>query len=85
MTDSFMYPPLGPVKAGDMLRFEASGDPDAYLVTVSRVTEKLIYVDDGWSDGKPAAFSREHGAMFMTGHYDAYAGRLRQPKGDEVE
>lgn len=51
------------------------GDPDHHYVQVTRLTKKLIYVD-GFTE--PVAFSREHGALFDVGCYDAYAGRLRK-------
>lgn len=67
-----MYPPLGPVQVGDFLRLESSGDWETHIVKVERLTKKLIYIE-GCADG----FSREHGAVFDVGCYDAYAARLR--------
>ena len=72
-----MYPELGPVEVGEWLRYESSGDPDHYFLRVSRLTKNLIWVDDFNDDGA-AAFSREHGALFVVGMFDAYAGRVRK-------
>lgn len=77
-TDNAMYPPLGPVEIGEWLRFEASDDWRHHFVQVSRLTKKLIWIDEGWDNDAPIAFSREHGAMFTPFMYDAYAGRLRK-------
>lgn len=77
-----MYPPLGPVSVGDWLRYESSGDPEHHYVQVAALSRKLIYVDGfaGFDVGPNGrlAFSREHGALFEVGCYDAYAGRLRR-------
>ncbi len=65
-----MYPPLPPVEVGEWLRYEKSGDWEVDYIRVERITAKLIYAEG-------MAFSREHGALFDVGVYDAYAGRVR--------
>jgi len=68
-----MYPPLPPVEVGEWLRYQESGcPPDVYeFVQVERLSAKLIHADG-------LRFSREHGALFEVGVYDAYAGRVRK-------
>jgi hypothetical protein len=77
-----MYPEIGPVEVGEWVRYESSGDPDHHFVQVAAMTKKLIYVDGftgfGVGPNGRVAFSREHGALFEVGCYDAYAGRLRK-------
>lgn len=83
-----MYPDLPPVEVGETLRYFEPGDPDRtpYYVKVTRLTKKLIYVD-GLTEG--CAFSREHGAYFDVGCFNAYSGYVRKltpddkPGGDE--
>lgn len=66
-----MYPPLPPVEVGEWVRFEESGWPEVDYIRVDRMTAKLIYANG-------MRFSREHGAYFDVGVYDAYAGRIRK-------
>lgn len=59
-----MYPDLGPVEVGDVLRFESSGDWEVHYVTVSKLTKKLIVIDKVTDfEGRPSKFSRKHGAL----------------------
>lgn len=71
VTPESMYPPLPPVEVGEWVRFEESGWWEVDYIRIERITDKLIYADGG-------RFSREHGAVFLVGIYDAYAGRIRK-------
>lgn len=71
-----MYPDLGPVEVGETLSFTASDMWWSDYIEVERMTKKLIYAGG-------MAFSRENGALFEVGGYDAYAGRVRKLTDDD--